>query len=84
MLALAMITTGVLQIPLAFAAVQNGCTANPHDINSGPTGDPHDFGEHGNPMMFQDYIIKNLPITVLVPNKIGKFQQILSYTFLYW
>jgi hypothetical protein len=49
MLALAMITTGVLQIPLSFAAVQNGCTANPHDINSGPTGDPHDFGEHGNP-----------------------------------
>jgi hypothetical protein len=44
MVALAIITiTRVLQISVAFAAVQNGCTANPHDINSGPTGDPPDL-----------------------------------------
>ena len=29
----------------AFAA----CTGNPHDFDSGPTGNPHDAGDTGNP-----------------------------------
>jgi hypothetical protein len=29
----------------AFAA----CTGNPHDSDSGPTGNPHDQGDTGNP-----------------------------------
>jgi hypothetical protein len=42
-LALALVTTaGVLQVPLAFAALPAGCTGDPHDRDSGPTGNPHD------------------------------------------
>jgi len=44
-------TAGVLQFPLAFAALPAGCTGNPHDHDSGPTGNPHDPFSHeiGNP-----------------------------------
>jgi hypothetical protein len=42
-------TVGSLQIPSVFAAVPAGCTGNPHDSDSGPTGNPHDPGETGNP-----------------------------------
>jgi hypothetical protein len=31
------------------AALPRGCTGNPHDADSGPTGNPHDTGETGNP-----------------------------------
>jgi hypothetical protein len=41
-LALAIATAGALQIPSAFATVPDGCTRNPHDRDSGPTGNPHD------------------------------------------
>jgi hypothetical protein len=48
--AIALLTTvGALQIPSAFAAVPAGCTGNPHDSDSGPTGNPHDQGDTGNP-----------------------------------
>jgi hypothetical protein len=43
----ALTMTVLLMVPVgaAFAA----CTGNPHDRDSGPTGNPHDDGEHGNP-----------------------------------
>ena len=46
---MALIATGALQIPSAVAALPAGCTGNPHDSDSGPTGNPHDQGETGNP-----------------------------------
>ena len=40
-----------VQIPSAFAV----CTGNPHDFDSGPTGNPHDTGDTGNPHDFQTF-----------------------------
>jgi hypothetical protein len=49
-LALAVMTTiGVVQISSALAQLPAGCTKNPHDSDSGPTGNPHDPGDTGNP-----------------------------------
>jgi hypothetical protein len=45
----------VLAIALAAVAAAHqqvnaaDCKGNPHDSDSGPTGNPHDDGEHGNP-----------------------------------
>jgi hypothetical protein len=33
----------------AYQQVNAACTGNPHDEDSGPTGNPHDSGENGNP-----------------------------------
>ena len=33
----------------AHQQVNAACTGNPHDRDSGPTGNPHDDGDHGNP-----------------------------------
>jgi hypothetical protein len=42
-LALVMISTvAALQVPSAFASLPGGCTGDPHDGDSGPTGNPHD------------------------------------------
>jgi len=30
-------------------AVYASCSGNPHDADSGPTGNPHDPGDNGNP-----------------------------------
>jgi hypothetical protein len=57
--AIAIATAGVLQVPLVFATLPPGCTGDPHDFHSGPTGNPHDTSkdtssgfEIGNPHDF--------------------------------
>ncbi len=44
--ALGLTTTAFNQ---ANAALPHGCTGDPHDRDSGPTGNPHDGTETGNP-----------------------------------
>jgi hypothetical protein len=42
-LAIAIIASAcAIQVTSAFAALPGGCTGDPHDHDSGPTGNPHD------------------------------------------
>jgi hypothetical protein len=39
----------ILSTSFVVGHVSAACTGNPHDADSGPTGNPHDAGETGNP-----------------------------------
>jgi hypothetical protein len=45
----AVLTIALAAGTAAHQQVNAACTGDPHDMDSGPTGNPHDDSEHGNP-----------------------------------
>jgi hypothetical protein len=49
LIALVAIGIGALLLGMSHSPAFAACTGNPHDADSGPTGNPHDPGDTGNP-----------------------------------